>query len=531
MSPAVQDRRALASEEMPEAPLTGPFGGIQSELPPTEIEDLGFSDCRNFLLRFGRADVRPGYSPLPDLPAPSNEAFLGIADFYTSAGAHVQCVMTQTRLLQYVGGAWVVITGPGFTGTATDLFVWDILNYKLCFSQGVDKLFIWDGISPNYSQVATAPPCSVIAEVGNHLLVVDPANPQTYLWSGIADPTDWTSFSSGSNNLVNNLGPIRNILKLGQYGSGLHEQGIVQIIPTGIGLSPFAFIPIINATQGTIAKFSLDHYDDQGVEYAVYLGLDNVYVFNGSSVTPIGDAPMQGSRKRVGARSRILADVKSGGNVDVIYGFITYSVNGIACRCYWLVIPNVSVWVYNFDEGNWVVLTYTGTISTVGVFYAAAGITISELVGTIQAQSWTPDTLDGNNPFPGFLIGFNNGVGGYVDFTQPSEQAASITSGKLIFGDRRHKHTIKWFRLAIFDRGATTYSITLTNEIGVTQTQSFTLGTGSGDVLTYVLPFSITGLRFVWQLNIAAGQLGSVVEFAPMYDTSGSQRSGSVDNN
>lgn len=527
--PQAQQRDQLRSEEQVEFPLTGPFGGVQSELPLTEIEQIGFADTRNFLFRKGFASMRPGWTALPAFPLTPSEPIMAVADFFNANGAHIQCVLTPTKLWQFVSGNWTQITGPAFGGSASQLFAWDALNYKLCFSQGVDKVWQWDGIAGTYSQTsANAPPAKYLAEIGLHLIAVNPVFPQRYIWSGIGDPTDWTSFTSGLNDNVSNLGPINGIKKIGQYGFGFHQNGILQIIPSGIGLSPFFFVPIINASQGVIAPYSLDHFDDQGVEWASYLGIDNVYIFNGSSVEPIGDRPLDG-RRRVGARSRILADVQSS-NVQTIYGYNTYSINGQVFRAYWLVIPGVSVWVYNYDEGNWTYFTYNKVISSIGTFFKNVGIRIIDLVGTIAQQNWTPATLQTNNPFEGFLLGFNDGTAGYVDFTNFSEVAGQIQSGKIIFGDRRHLHSTRKYRLVIQDQGATTYTITLVNEKGQTESHSFALGSGSGDVLSFIQEFNIKGLRIQWTVSVPANQPGGFVEFAPYYETAGEQRGGTLEN-
>src|SRR5208337_1244267 len=160
-------------------------------------------------------------------------------------------------------------------------------------------------------------------------------------------------------------------------------------------------------------------------------------------------------------------------------------------RAYWLAIPNVAVWVYNFDEGNWTRFTYSKVITSLGEFFKNAVIRIKDLVGTIQSQSWTPATLQQNNPFVGVLLGFNDGTGGYIDFTNTSELPASITSGKLIFGDRRHKKATKKYRLSFVDLGSATFTIALTNEQGQTESHTFTIGSGSGDVLNYIQEFKM----------------------------------------
>jgi len=280
--------------------------------------------------------------------------------------------------------------------------------------------------------------------------------------------------------------------------------------------------------MGTIAPYSLARIDDSGRELAVYLGLDNVYVFDGTSVASIGDMPID-NRRRIGARSRILTDV-SAGSVGKVYGFCTYSLSGQVFRAYWLVIPGVSVWVYNFDESNWTQFTYNKTISSIGEFFKNAAIRIIDLVGTIQAQTWTPATLQMNNPFMGFLLGFNDGTAGYVDFSNYSEIPASITSGKLIYGDRRHKKTVKKFRLSFIDLGSTSFTISLSNEQMQTKSFTFVVGSGSGDVLNYIQEFNLPGLRFQYTVSVPALSPTAIVELAPIWDMGGEQRGGLLEN-
>jgi hypothetical protein len=537
--PTLRDRKSEAvSEELQEFPIVGPFGGVQSELPLTEIENYGFADSTNILFRKGVAYARPGWNALPAWPsAPLNEPANAFADFFTSAGQHVQCAITPTRLFQWNGATstWTQITGPAFTGLSTQLFNWDILGYKLCFSQGADQILTWDGIAGTYVlSSANAPAANTIFELDLHLMTGNTVEsgvsyPQRYRWSGAGDPTDWTSFNAGLNDNLNNLGPIQGGVKLGQYGYGFHYQGVVQIIPTGVGTAPFYFLPIVNSSIGEIAQHSLDHFNRDGQEQAAFVALDNVYTFNQSSVVPIGDQPIDG-RGRLGARSRILADLFSSG-LQNSYGFVTNSINGQVFNAYWLVFPNVSVWVYNFDEGNWTPFTYPSQIQTVGLFQKGGIIEIFQLVGTIAQQNWSPATLQPSNPLPGFAIGFSNGTVGYVDFTNYSELQCQILSAKHIFGDRRHKHTIKKFRLSVQDQGSVAYTITITNEANVSQSQTITLGTGSGDVLSQIVEFNITGLRLQWKVSFPPNSPGAVVEFCPMYDIGGEQRGGSADNN
>jgi hypothetical protein len=514
--------------------MTGPFGGIQSELPFTQIEPYGFQNVENIVFRKGVAWVRPGYTELDPLPAPVDEAIVAIVDFFDASAERHQAVITPTRLLEWDAG-WTEITGPGLNGSSSDLFGWDVMGGQLGFSQGIDEVMLWDG-GPTYVSTAAGggEPARYLAEISLHLVAQDVVIgatrfPQTYLWSVAGDPTDWTGVGSGRNDNLNNLGPGRGIVKLGQYGYGFHQWGIVQIIPTGIGTNPFFFLPIVNSRVGNIAPYSLARFSRDGIEQACFLGKDNVYVFNQSSIIPIGDRPIDG-QKRYGARTAIFADILAGNPLS-IYGYVTQSIRGNIYNAYWLLIPGISIWVYNFDESNWTRLTYDNRWITSGTFVNSTVIRIIDLIGTINDQSWSAITLGPDNPFDGFALGSDEGIVGFVDFTTFSEKEWSITSAQHIFDDRRHSHTLKKFRLAVKDVGEATYTITVMNNYGQSESQTVTLGTGSGDILSTILSFNISGLRIQWIVSGEPEVPGAMVEFAPIFDVSGEQRGGDADGN
>src|SRR5215469_5131396 len=531
--PQVADREQTRSEELREFPITGPFGGIQSELPLDQIENYGFFDTTNFLFRKGVAYIRPSFDILPTFPNPfQSDPILGVADFFNVNGVRIQAVLTNRTLFQWVNNNWTVITGPPFTGSTTQTWDWDVNGGVLCFSQGQDQLFIWDGINPFYTQVATAPAAQYMCEIAQQLFMANTlesgvAHVQRYKWGGVNNPQDWTSFQSGTNDIQNNLGPIRGLKKLGQYGYGWHQWGIMQIQPTGYGPLPFVFSTIANANVGNIAGRSLASFNQNGVEQAAYLAKDNVYVFNQSSVIPIGDSPIEG-RRRLGARSRIFSDLS---NIDptTAYGFVTQCIAGQIYNAYWLILPNVSTWAYNFDEGNWTRYQYNGTQTCAGLFNRVATIQIRQLIGTIASQAWSLNNAGDTNPLDGFVLGWNNGQLGYVDFGTYSEVPAQVVSGKHIFNDRRHKHCVKKFRLVVLDQGPTTYTITISSSSGNSISRTVTLGTGSGDSLSYVSSFSISGLRIQWTVSVPAGQPAAIIEFCPIFDIDGEQRGGTQD--
>lgn len=548
--PAFPSQDQKQDGELPEFPMTGPFGGVQSEMPNSMIEKFGFLDTQNVLLRLGKLQARPTYFSIPISDGPAMFNPVGMGDFFDINGVRAQYLFLLSNPLTVltphyyntINKDFEPLTGPGLpVGISAATAV---VNNKLCFASLSNNLIpnsqvmLYDNQTTTYylSSVNSPQPL-VMFELAYHLMTANcvPAGggqqqTQLYQWSGVGDPTDWTSFSAGQNNILNDLGPALGGIKLGQYGFGYHSKGVIQIVPTGVGTAPFAFYPVQNAKMcGLYCPKSLDKFILQGVECSIYVGPDNVYVWNQTSLSSIGDMPLSG-RSRIGARQRIFADILEAIRVFSIFGvfaFTTTTLNGVPFNAYWLFCPNGTnfvCWVFNFDEFNWTRLVFDQRPTCTGSFVYSDS--------SLGQQPGDPQETIGvgfsNNNTKAFTVG-------YIDFNQPpSETSMYVTSGDYIFDDRRHKHTLKKYRLVATDTSLTpvTYTISITNERGVTVTQPVTTGgTNSNKDMSYILPFSVTGLRLSWQISAPAGSPVAIVEFAPIVDIGGEQRSGSVDGN
>jgi hypothetical protein len=299
------------------------------------------------------------------------------------------------------------------------------------------------------------------------------------------------------------------------------------MIPTGIGTAPFRFVPLTTRARGNTVPYSLA---PAGEEFACYIGKDNIYKFNGTNSEPIGDRPMA-NNKRFGARSRIFQDLASVDPRSVV-GYVSDTINGQVFPAYWLLMPggngNSVIWVYNLDEQNWARFTFTGVISTIGRFFQNLFVRWEDLVGTWADQTLDWDQFEGINPFDTVLLAFNNGVDGNFDFKSVSEQNFGMT-GVFIMGDVRHSKTIQKFRVSILDNGPVTFTVALSNAVGQSVSQTVTMGSNSGKNISQIFTIKLTGIRLNWSITGVAGQDLTIVEFAPMYDTAGEQRGGSVD--
>jgi hypothetical protein len=512
----------IVPSEMVDNGSIGPFGGIQSELPKSLIEYFGFSDCKNIIFKNGAAVTRPGYTALPVLTG-SAEQIIGSAKFYDVAANIHQVVMTPTKVYNWNSGAWTQITGT-LSGNTSQLMSTAVVGNKLCFSQGADNVQIWDGITSGFSQAAaTAVPGRYLCELGFHLLVGDcqiggVRATQRVFWTGVGDATDWTSFNAGQNDLFNDLGPLAGIVKLGQNGFGFQIGGITQITPTGVALAPFNFTSMSAHSKGCIAPHSLAAF---GENVSFYLGENNVYMFDGYTSSPIGNYPLDGARKYGGARRAIFNDVLQG-NLYQICGYISTNVVGQPFYAYWLVIPGVSVWVFNVEETNWTCFTFDKSPTYIANFSKSGAIRFIDLIGSIQQQSWSCSSLSNANPLDSIVVGFSDGTNGILDFSNYSESTWYITSGQCTLGDRKHTKNIVKLRLGVTDIGPATFNVTIKNERGESQTQQIRFnGVGSGDDGYIIVAFQMNAWWIQYTISGTTGNPMSFVEITPIGEQSG----------
>lgn len=531
----------LRQDELPEYPFVGPFGGIQSEVPLDKIGRGGFQTVQNVMFWKSQMQAFPAFTTAPG-GTPSGEIIIGIADFFNVNGVRISVVWTPTKMFSYLGGVWTQITGT-LTGNALQFMQWDVVGYKLYFSQQKDVVQVWDGITAGFAPASgSAVPAKYCCELAFHLLAANtiesgpaPA-PNRIHWTGAGDGTDWTSFNSGQTDLFNGLGPINGLARIYQSGYAFQQFGITQIVPTGNGLAPFQFIPLGSRAKGSIIPYAVASF---GEIVATYVGKNDIYVFDGNESTNIGSRPVDGNR-RLGARSRIFADLFTTLLVNV-YGIIMSGANGNNYESYWLFIPNLNkAWVYHFDEQSW-----TQEFFSPGRLVGPAGIvalqtipTIAQLVGTISSQSWSPSSLSNGNPLDTLAISDSQSESiAYLNFGAAGVSPTSgslnsndgwyIKSGQLNFDDPRHAHTVKKLRLCLIDYASVTISLRLTNEFGQTSgVKTLTYGSGSGSTITQVVEFSIPGKYITWELSGPQGVQWGASEITPIYDVSGEVQGG-----
>lgn len=344
-------------------PIQGPFGGFQDNLPVPHTPPNSFDEIRNFICRRGRLHTRPKLESFGAAP-PDGASLRYMQTFRDIAGSrHTLALTTKSAYFLTSGPTWNLLTLPGgfgdLSGTALPYGAVYSQN-RLYFSNGSTPVFYADGESS--IKDSTSPGAFRFLAINANRLIGAYATepepgvagstlfPQRVRWSKSGDPTDWTSFGSGVNDLLDVPDEITGLATLGRNTIVLRENGLSLMTPTGIGTTPFAFENMVISPSGigNIFPYSVGIYHDT----AAFISSSDLWtVTAGLSLNPIGGK----------AKGKIFSQLEQVAR-DVPVGFILPTIApGVPYLSYWLSIPGPDVvWVYHYDEDSWQEFTSVG---------------------------------------------------------------------------------------------------------------------------------------------------------------------------
>ncbi len=138
----------------------------------------------------------------------------------------------------------------------------------------------------------------------------------------------------------------------------------------------------------------------------VFLGRDDVYVFDGVSLNPLG---YNASGPRSSKVRRELVDQLNYAEVERSFALVREQE-----KEYWVFIPTSGTYpdtafVYNYELSTWSKFKFNDYITGHGEYSLDSSVAIDDLVGSIDAQTWRFDdrTLDAGSP--SLLLGDNSG--------------------------------------------------------------------------------------------------------------------------
>ncbi len=335
-------------------PILGPFGGFQDNLPKPHTPANSFDEITNWFCRKGRFHTRcrlNGYSSAPD--GAIIRKMITFQDVVN--GYHTLVLTTKTPYALTAGPVWNTLTLPSpltdLSGTNLPYGVVST-NKRVFFSNGSVPILYADGEASVKVAGDVPGAARFLATNSFHLVAAyttEPAPggtlsveyPNRVRWSASGDPTDWTSFSAGFEDLLEVSDSITGLATLGVRTFIFRTNGITVMTPTDNALAPFRFDNYAIAEQGIGNKYpySLASYNDS----AAFISDSEIYKISPNDFTPIGSK----------AKKSIFADLKLASG-DVVSGYAVGQIGkGLDFLSYWLDIPGVSTWIYSFDDDAW----------------------------------------------------------------------------------------------------------------------------------------------------------------------------------
>lgn len=156
-------------------------------------------------------------------------------------------------------------------------------------------------------------------------------------WSKFGDAENFTDATAGSAEIIETPDPITRILTLRGRLIIYKEQSIYVADETGISTVPLGF-SMVSRNRGAIYGGSVASMGDQHI----FVGQDNVYQLDGTTISPIGDAIRNNLR-----------------NINSAAANRVFAVVDFATSEYWLFVPEgqdsyaKAAWVYNWREQTW----------------------------------------------------------------------------------------------------------------------------------------------------------------------------------
>ena len=397
---------------MPIEPLIAPRGGLRYDLPADLIASTDMSDCRNVFFEDGMIKKRYGYTKMGS-NLPLSGAIMGCDQFYDFKGNNWLIVVTENQIYKWLPdtGKWDSmgdgsgsfgegLFGAGafgaqadtFEGTDEDFFSYDYVRKTTetdpwwIATNGVDpiKKFTGTGTVSNlivdYPSGVTSLVCKYVIEFKSYLLLLDVTEegdryPQRIRWSDTADPEDFINGNASYQDLSGADWIVGAIKFKGDYVVIFKERSIWVGYATGD--SDILQFDLKVSGAGCVSGMTIESLGDE----IVFLGWDDIYVFNGIDYESIGTQ----------VQREIFATMNPQ-EMNRCFGLVVEEQ-----KEYWLFVPSASstypdmVWCFNYNLNKWTRHSFNDFITMYGYYELESTMTFDDLQGTFDEQTWRFD--------------------------------------------------------------------------------------------------------------------------------------------
>lgn len=388
-----------------------PIGGINTDLPSTELENYVCPDANNVTFHKFNVNSRNGLSTLGTQTNLTGIP-IGSWEYLRANQTRYLLVMTDDGFFRYkpADKTWVDLNGGDLltinsnpTDFASGTYFPKGGNDMYIVTNRIDPIIKWEGSEAEDAtvleglDVSEGDPVTIKANIVrtymNYLLLLNVEEdgtriPQRIRRSDIGNPEKFTGGTAGFQDVISRGASIRAAEMLREILYIYMENSIVALNWIG-GTSVFRWTIVVPevgiAAPRTVAEFG---------SFQIFLGDDSVYIFDGTQqLTSISDGAVNEGIIEA-ANSDALENAFA--VVDKKYGL--YSLYLPTGGDYW---PRTK-WTYDIGTRTWTKATYDGNIFgqntdpndnrsgfTSGTLYKEfTGLAWSDLEGTWEAQKW-----------------------------------------------------------------------------------------------------------------------------------------------
>lgn len=368
--------------------IYAPTLGIKSDVPTNLMDPRAAVNAQNVKFYYGVSQKEYGtslYATGTMSVMTNSPTFIYDAEFPNST---ILQILTPTSVYAYTAGSdSYVINGQSFTGTYTDFWSGIMHNDAFFYTNGVNPIQVKTSFSATGTNLASAvTPTTYMAwslvSLKDHLCLYHlfengAEHYKRVAWS-IKGPltlsagtTDFDSGTAGAIDLQDAVGEIRAAVPLGPGAAIYCERSIH--LQTWVGGDQIFQFDKVSPNIGIPGRRCVFSYSN--VNY--FLSHNNVFSFDGSTLTPIGDPIKKALFSEVNQDNigSSFLDYDPAENELLVYVPTNTSTQ-----------PNVC-WVYRISDDTW--SRKLREHSAAGRFSRRSGLTIGELVGDIGGLNFT----------------------------------------------------------------------------------------------------------------------------------------------
>ncbi|HDZ13383.1 hypothetical protein LCGC14_0643660 [marine sediment metagenome] len=437
--------------------IVAPRGGLNLGLPADRITDIELADAENVFFQDGFIKTRYGYSAF-GTNLPLSGTLVQIDQFKDFNETTWVFALTDKNIYRWdssntkwniwpgpndsataygagaygenlYGGAGAGLYGAGlygaglygqsnqFNGADNDFWSFDFIQ-DVAESQpwwvatnNTDPVIVFKGGSNTaweelLNTIGGVPfRAKFLVEFKSHLVFLDTTEggsrlPQKVRWSNTADPSNIDTGNASSNNLSGTDWISGAVKFRGDLLCIVKEDSVWICWATGDS-DIFDFDRKISG-QGSPSPRTIKVINGD----VVFLGRDDVYIFDGVSLDPLGVASDDPQSTKI---RRELVQQIAFAQITRAFAFVREQD-----KEYWIFVPTSGTYpdtafIYNYELRSWSKFTFNDNITGHGFFQLDSSVAYDDLVGSFDAQTWRFGDRSLGASSPNLLLGDNVG--------------------------------------------------------------------------------------------------------------------------